>query len=56
MTSHTRPSRVAEWAELVGDRVPDVVCDVDAAAAQPSAGRPTDDRWTATQPSNSQSQ
>lgn len=25
MTSHTRPSRVAEWAELVGDSVPDVV-------------------------------
>jgi hypothetical protein len=23
MTLHTRPSRVAEWAELVGDSVPD---------------------------------
>jgi hypothetical protein len=27
MTSHTRPSRVAEWAELVDDPVPDVVRD-----------------------------
>jgi hypothetical protein len=25
MTLHTRPSRVAEWAELVGDSVPDGV-------------------------------
>jgi hypothetical protein len=23
VTLHTRPSRVAEWAELVGDSVPD---------------------------------
>ena len=29
MTPNTRPSRVAEWAELVGDPVPDGIRDAD---------------------------
>jgi hypothetical protein len=45
MTPHTRPSHVAEWAELVGDSVPDVVRDGEESAA---AGQAADaaDRWT----------
>jgi hypothetical protein len=39
MPSRTRPSRIAEWAELVGDSVPE---NVDESETTP-ANRPRDD-------------
>jgi hypothetical protein len=53
MTPNTRPSRVAEWAELVGDTVPDVVRGDEATLSERVVG--ADTRWadvrTASDPS-----
>ncbi|WP_372912327.1 hypothetical protein [Salinigranum sp.] len=58
MTPNTRPSHVAEWAELVGDSVPDAVNDSEEADPSPSAAERSDDaagRWAdARTPSNGQ--
>jgi hypothetical protein len=40
MTSYTRPSRLAEWAELVGGSVPEAALDTDESAP---LDRPTHD-------------
>ncbi|WP_162562312.1 hypothetical protein [Salinigranum rubrum] len=48
MTPQTRPSHVAEWAELVGDSVPDVVRDGDGSDSASLAAGQTGDaagRW-----------
>ena len=43
MTPRTRPSRVAEWADLVGDSVPETVFDADPDPDEPAPSDPTRD-------------
>lgn len=46
MTVPTRPSRVVEWAELVGDSVPDVARDAEGSAPSGASSEATTDSQT----------